>query len=197
MNTARKHSSNFYELVRKLIHLSSLVVPIAYLFFDKIIILGLIVIGLIIAVFIELLRTNNANFGKLFFRWFSPILRDSEKTGLTASTFMIIGALITVAIFPKEIAIFALFTVIISDTAAGLIGKILGKHILYNDKTWEGTTAFFISTSVISLFMLDYAIWNLLVISGIIAVVELLLKRYDNLIIPITSGLIVMIIGVI
>ncbi len=195
MTEKKQHSTLFYESVRKLIHLSALVVPIAYLFFNKNIIIGLIIFGLVIALFVEWLRRNNDNFSNFFYHWLLPLLRDSERTGLTASTLMIIGALITVIVFPKDVAIFGLLTAIISDASAGLIGKTFGKHVLYKNKTWEGSSAFFVSTLVISLLILNYPLLNLILISASISIVELLLKKADNLVIPVVSGILVLVIG--
>jgi len=193
---SQKNISLKDEFFRKLIHLSSLVVPIAYLFLHKFIIVGLIVLGLIIAFVVEWSRQKDSAFSRWFYKWLGPLLRTHEKSQLTSSTYLIIGSLFTVLIFPKMIAIFSLFTLILSDALAAIVGRTWGRYKLYLNKTWEGTTTFFLCTLIISIFILDLPIWSLIVISALISIIELLMKSsFDNLVIPLASGSGVLLVG--
>ena len=53
--------------------------------------------------------------------------------------------------FGKEVAAIALTVMLISDSAAALVGRSVGKIKIYKNKTLEGTLAFFVSAVVINL----------------------------------------------
>jgi dolichol kinase len=60
-----------------------------------------------------------------------------------------IAACITVAIFPKPLAIIGYSIVILSDIAAALIGRKFGKTP-FLDKSLQGSTAFFVVALIVS-----------------------------------------------
>jgi len=102
------------------------------------------------------------------------------------------------------------------DGIGGLIGKRLGKRKLRGDKTLEGTVAILISTTVITIVVLLFYQWlngmgmyqcnvlELPIILGLapliglyVALLELFTPgKFDNLLIPITTTLILIAIGV-
>ena len=186
------------EFFRKSIHLLSIVVPIADIFLDKNIILGIIVLGFLIAVVVEWQRRRESAFSRFFYKWLGPLLRESEKSRLTASTLLIIGTFFCVLLFPKNVAIFCLLTLIISDAFAALIGRSIGTHSLYLNKTWEGTLTFFVCTLLISIFTLQFPILGLIFLSIIISVIELVSSNtIDNIVLPLASGIVVLLLDLI
>lgn len=186
------------EFIRKSIHLLSIVVPIAYLFVDKNVMLGIIAFGLLIAVIVEWQRQKENGFSKFFYKWLGPLLRESEKSKLTASTLLIIGSFFCVLLFPKNVAIFCLLTLIISDAFAALVGRSVGKHLLYSKKTWEGTLTFFSCTILIAIFTLKFPILVLICLSAIISVIELVSSNtIDNIVLPICSGIVVIVLDLV
>jgi dolichol kinase len=54
-------------------------------------------------------------------------------------------------LFGKEVATIALTVMLISDSAAALIGRSIGKVKIYENKTLEGTLAFFCTAIIINL----------------------------------------------
>ncbi|HZW38359.1 MAG: diacylglycerol/polyprenol kinase family protein [Syntrophothermus sp.] len=140
------------EVVRKLIHLFSLSIPIVYYFIDKTTAIILLSILTAFALSLELLRYSNAVISKFIYKYFGFLLRKHEvshkKKNLTGASYVLISALLCVIIFPKVIFLTAFTILIISDSAAALIGRKFGKH-KFLLKSLEGTLAFFISAIIV------------------------------------------------
>jgi len=143
------------ELVRKLIHLTSMLIPVIYYFIpklDALVILG----GLVIfAMTLDLSRYFSPQIAKVFYKMFGFLLRkheiDNEKKNLNGATYVLISAFIGVFIFPKVIFIAAFSILIVGDSMAALIGRKYGKN-KFIFKSLEGTLAFFISSCIVILF---------------------------------------------
>ena len=143
------------ELFRKLIHLTSLSIPIVYYFISTesaALILGILAV---VALTLDLGRYLHPETGKIFYKIFGFMLREHEldhkKKNLNGATYVLISALISVLIFPKVIFISAFSILIISDSSAALIGRKFGKR-KFLSKSFEGTLAFFISACIVILF---------------------------------------------
>ena len=186
------------ELFRKLIHLTSLSIPIIYYFISTetaSIILGILA-GL--ALIIDLGRYLHPEIGKVFYKFFGFLLREHEldhkKRNLNGATYVLISALISVLIFPKVIFISAFSILIVSDSLAALIGRKFGKH-KFLSKSLEGTLTFFISACIVILFtpkvggfFEEYLIGFIAAFVG--AIVENISFKLvdDNLSIPLSVG---------
>jgi len=183
---------NNRELLRKLIHLSNLIIPFTYLFYFNSKIEALMVLGPItsFAIIIEYLRINSVSVKKIFDSYFFTMLRNHEKSGkYTGATWVFIASTISIAIFPKEIAIISLIFMAIGDTTAGLIGRKVGRIKFYN-KTLEGSLAGFIVCLITGLLM-DLDLHNFVIIVGAFSamVIELIpVSIDDNFTIPLFSG---------
>ena len=187
------------EVVRKLIHLCSLSIPIIYYYIprsDSIIILSILAA---IAIFLDLSRHFNRDFGRFFHKFFGFLLRkhevDNNKKNFNGATYVFISALICAIIFPKLLFITAFSILIISDSTAALIGRKFGKH-KFLSKSLEGTVAFFISACIVVMFTpklsgiaVEYYIG--IIASAVGAIVENISFGFadDNLSIPISIGL--------
>ncbi len=118
------------EIIRKAIHLSiNSFIPLVYLFFNvpKFWMVTLLGIGSVTIVIIDLGRTRNGWMSKIFGKLFNRMLRSHELEGeLTGASYVLIGAFISVVIFPKEIAVLALLFTAFGDTAAALYGRKFG-----------------------------------------------------------------------
>lgn len=186
------------ELVRKLIHLTSLSIPITYYFIPKstaAIILGSLAA---FAITLDLARYFSPRIGKIFYKFFGFLLRrhevNKDKKNLNGATYVLLSAIFGVLIFPKVIFITAFSILIIGDTMAALIGRKFGKHkFLY--KSFEGTFAFLISSSIVILFTPkvgyfyeEYIIGFIVALVG--AIVENISSNFvdDNFSIPFAVG---------
>ena len=180
------------ELLRKLIHLCNLIIPFTYLFYFHSKIEALIVLGPItlFALIIEYLRTYSYRVKNIFNKYLFAMLRKHEKNGkYTGATWVFIASTISIAVFPKEIAVISLVFMAIGDTTAGLIGRKIGK-IKYYNKTLEGAFAGFVMCLIIGLLM-DLGLPNIVIIFGALSamIIEIIpVSIDDNLRIPLFSG---------
>lgn len=187
------------ELVRKLIHLTSMLIPIIYYFIpklDALVILGSLAI---FAMTLDLSRYFSPQIAKVFYNIFGFLLRkhevDRKKKNLNGATYVLISAFIGVFIFPKVIFIAAFSILIIGDSMAALIGRKYGKN-KFIFKSLEGTLAFFISSCIVVLFAPkvgyfpeEYLIGFIVAFIG--AITENISYKFvdDNLSIPFAVGL--------
>ena len=180
------------ELLRKLLHLSNLIIPFTYLlYFDsKVEILIILLPITSFSLLIEYLRINSKSVKNIFDKYLFLMLRNHEKSGkYTGATWVFISSILSIGIFPKDIAIISLIYMSIGDTAAGLIGRKYGKIKIYN-KTLEGALAGFIICLMVGL-MIDLNISKTILTIGALsaAIIELLpISIDDNIRIPLFSG---------
>ncbi|MDI7260093.1 MAG: SEC59/DGK1/VTE5 family protein [Thermodesulfobacteriota bacterium] len=177
------------EIKRKAVHLATLVIPIGYAFTSEATILIFLTPFFLCYLAVDLLRHFHSGIASLFRRYFfGRVLREEEKPTLMGSTYFLFSSLLTILFFPKSIAIVSMLILILSDTAAALVGKGFGRIPVFR-KTLEGTIAFLVS----SLFI----VWiypDLDRISGSLAalgaaVIEVLpMPLDDNLTIPLVAG---------
>lgn len=143
------------ELYRKLIHLTSLSIPIVYYFISQETAALILAILAGLALIIDLARYLHPEVGKIFYKIFGFLLRkhelDHKKKNLNGATYVLISALIAVLIFPKVIFITAFSILIVSDSLAALIGRKFGRR-KFLSKSLEGTLTFFISACIVILF---------------------------------------------
>ncbi|MBF89060.1 MAG: hypothetical protein CMG75_05245 [Candidatus Marinimicrobia bacterium] len=175
------------ELLRKLIHYGSSIFPfIYYNFFSRAEMLWLL--GGLSAIFLlaEMLRMNISIFKHLFKRFFGPIVRVSESNKFTGATSVFISGFLTVLIFEKNIAIFAMLTLSLADATAALIGKKWGKRKLF-DKTLEGSLTFLIVSIGLAIILPDLFRLGAIVAAIVATLIELFPSPIDdNLMIPIS-----------
>jgi dolichol kinase len=188
------------EVMRKGIHLLSLLIPIVYVFTPKSTALIILFLMAFVMVMTDILSKKETIFKEFINRYFSKMLRQHEKHKkkivLNGASWVLISAFFTVLLFPKIIAITAFTILIISDISAALIGRKYGRNRLLN-KSWEGTFAFFISALLVILvigllFSMPYPFF----VAGIIAsflgafaeAISDTLRLDDNISVPITVG---------
>ena len=181
------------EIRRKIVHLSTLVIPIGYALTSQKTVLLFMVPLFLGLLAVDLLRHLHPGMASLFRKFFfGRVLREEEKPTLMGSTYFLFSTLLAVLLFPKPIAIVSLLIVILSDTAAALVGRGIGRTRLFG-KTLEGSIAFFITSLLI--------VWcypDLNRFSGTLAalggtLIELLPTRLDdNLTIPLVTGAIML-----
>ncbi len=177
-----------HEIRRKTFHLVSNAIPIGYMLMNRTIALWAIAILLSFSIILELSRLFSPKLRKLIHPIFKPIMRDSEEKKISAATYLLIGAWITIYFFEKDIAVASLFLVSIGDTVAAIIGTAYGKT-KFLGKSIEGTAAFFVSSGIIMIPMTGLTLDQKL--AGMFAGTfsELLpIRISDNLTIPIVTA---------
>ena len=186
------------EISRKFLHLFSSIIPLSYLwiFKEKSLVLDLLLILSFFSILIEFFRFKIELINNIFKKFFNFMLRKNELKGsITGATWLIIGNLITVYLYPINIAVPALIFLSIGDSFAALFGKKIPK-LKIGSKSIIGTLAGIFSSLPIALLVNQALPTHVLVIGAVTAMlVELLpLPLNDNLTIPILSGFIMIII---
>ncbi len=189
------------EMKRKLLHLSGLLVPLLYVIVGKEWSIVVISIALIVFFMIEPLRVYSLESKKIVERMrpyvteemyrflneridkltksIKEIEREEERLCIGAHIYFAIASLIVIILFPKWIVIGAIAVATLGDALAAVIGKKYGKHRFRNGKSWEGSTAFFITSFIVLLLVLfshypiEYVILAAIIGSIVGALVEL------------------------
>jgi dolichol kinase len=140
------------ELVRKTIHLCSLSIPIAYAFLPRLTMLYLLIPITILFAATDAARLYVPAFGAFYHRLFGWLLRTHEREKgsgrFTGATFVLLSACISIATFPKVVAITAFSILIVSDTVAALVGRKFGT-VRFFRKTVQGAAGFFVSAVIV------------------------------------------------
>ena len=144
------------ELLRKAIHLSSLWIPAAIYFMPKFILIPILLViltGNIVLEYGNFKRYSWArkSFGVLFFKTLRNKETSREHFQFTGAIYVLVSSLLCLCLFDKVVAAIALTVMLISDSAAALVGRSVGKIKIYKNKTLEGTAAFWVSALVINL----------------------------------------------
>jgi len=185
------------EIYRKCIHLSCVLFPLLYLFWlgkEQIVILcGLITCGFVLA---EVLRLKSDWGNRVFKMIFTPLLREGEKEDtITGATWLFMALTVTFLIFDRKIAVAAVLILTIADSLAAIVGKRYGTKRFF-DKTWQGSSVFYICTVAILIIIFPEMAFRVLLIALPVTLLEALrLPVNDNLLIPLFSGLLLTLAG--
>lgn len=185
------------ELIRKGIHLVSLSIPVIYSFIPQRTALAVLLPLTAAFLLADVLRLYHPASSRLYQRYFGFLLRQHEQNAhgrrLTGATYVLFSACLSVLLFPKVVVITTFAILIISDSAAALIGRRFGKH-RFLTKSLEGSSAFLISALLviavapkIAYSPVEYLIGA--ITAAVATVVEAAgLQIDDNLTIPLVSG---------
>lgn len=185
------------EILRKTIHVGYSVVPFIYLLTNKSVIIPIVIALSVFMVVIDLGRIKFRWLQNLYMTVLGKILRRHETNNsnalFTGGTYIVLSSLFCFLIFPKSVAISAMFITTFGDTAAALYGKYFGKIKIFG-KTLEGSIVFLITGCVILYFMgLLNGVFLIpaLVALVVTVVLELLpLPIDDNITIPVSFCLV-------
>ncbi|HJK87250.1 MAG TPA: hypothetical protein QKA14_00095, partial [Candidatus Megaira endosymbiont of Hartmannula sinica] len=172
-----------------------------------IILLGAIAIFTVIT---DYMRKNNEVLAKYINLIFINIMRNSERkyNKLSGSSYMAVGFLLSAIMYDKYLAILSWLIIIICDSVSAIIGIRFGRK-LSNGKSYIGLVVFFISSLFITLTYIEfnssllnigsfhlmndyYFIFRVIIICLITAIIEFnskIIRLDDNLLIPITYGM--------
>jgi len=179
------------EWFRKLIHLSSAVVPIAAWLLPRPLTLFLLGLALTIAIAVEVAR-HEFRWARLhFLRSSRPLLRPHERRRLSGATYMAIGYFLVFLIFPLTVAIAAMLYNAVGDAVAALVGRGWGRHRTSWGKSWEGFGAGFVANLAVGLLVPGLGFAGALIGAVAASILEFLpLPVDDNLVITLGSGLV-------
>jgi dolichol kinase len=137
------------EISRKIVHLTSLSIPIGYALTSKQTALTVLIPLTMAFLGVDLLRRFHPGTASLFKTYFiGKVLREKEINTLMGSTYFLVSTVLIILLFPMTIAIVSLLILVLSDTCAALVGKGIGRVPIWG-KTLEGSLAFLISALLI------------------------------------------------
>ena len=177
------------EILRKIVHLATLSIPIGYTMLPKETVITIVLPLFLGFLIVDLLRHYYSGMTSLFQRYFlGTVLRERERNTLMGSTYFLFSSILVILFFPKPIAIVSLLFLILSDTAAAIVGKGIGRVGIF-EKTLEGSLAFLLSSLLIVWVYPDLnRFWGSLAALGATLIELLPIRVDDNLTIPLVAG---------
>ena len=188
----------FSEIFRKLIHISSLAIPLIYFFLikDKNVMATILIILTLSSLLIEYARLNRKGYVRFFFqKYLKSVLRSNELKGhLTGATWMLIGFTFSVIIFDFEVSVLALLFLSVGDAVAAVVGHALPIGKIW-DKSIFGSLSGFLSCVIFGLALNNTLSLQIIIFGAISGMfIELIPSKInDNFSIPIFSGFIMQI----
>ncbi len=191
------------EVRRKLIHLTTLLIPLFYFGLDDVMVSGttlrlsqgMIALALVWVVTLDYLRLRVSLVKGVFVVLFGSLLRRKELTGLTGGSHLLIGSLLAALVYEPGVLLPAVAFLGLGDTMAAVVGLSFGRIRIWG-KTLEGTLACLLSCLAVAGVSSILPYWNLPFGVGILGAVTASLaevlpfKVNDNLAIPLMSGLV-------
>ena len=187
------------EVLRKLIHISSIILPLMYRFVflnnRKLAFLFLVPLAFLFLT-IEIIRLHNKTFQKIFINIFGVLLRKHEINNFTGATYLITSAIVCIAVFPADIAFLSISFLAIGDTLAAVVGLAFGKRrFLGSKKSLEGSIACFAGTLLFAIFFINP--WVALAGAFAATLAEFShIPFNDNIQIPVISGIVMSIVSI-
>lgn len=178
-----------FELLRKSVHLVSVLIVLIYEFFGKEAILWVLMVFLVTVLFLDYFRLEH----NMRIPFFYTMYREGEADRLGGHIYFALGAISVIALFSKEIAYAAVLMTTFGDMVATLIGKSYGKRrvfqkIFKNDKSIEGSASEFITDFLVCLLILGNPLVSLVMAFSATLTETAVNKIDDNLVVPILAG---------
>jgi diacylglycerol kinase (CTP) len=186
------------HLARKIWHFTGVMVIVGfYLVLSRPMALQVLTVVSALCIFLDVYRLRSATVNRFVMTVAKHIMRDNEKTGSAGSTFLFIGVLIIVAIFPPSVVTLSLLFLAVADPIASYFGIRYGKDKLIGRKTLQGSmAAFFACTVVAAIYffaqnMMTERILIVSILAGLIGAVAEVFpvgNLDDNLVLPVVSS---------
>jgi diacylglycerol kinase (CTP) len=147
---------------------------------------------------IDLVRNKVPAINKLVIKFMGPLMRRSEKDGVSGLPFYALGVSLSLFFYSRDIAIVSTMFLVFSDPLSSFFGILYGKDKILPNKSLQGAVAGFFTCYLITLFYamntsaLGTHLLLFAIISGVIGSASELVSAFnidDNLTIPVISGL--------
>lgn len=147
---------------------------------------------------LDMIRAKYAPLNKLVIRMMGPLMRRSEREGMSGLPFYALGVSISLFFYQRDIAIVSIMFLVFSDPLSSFFGVLYGKDKILPNKSLQGAVAGFFTCYLITLFYvmntatLGTHILVFAIVAGVIGAASELVSAFnidDNLTIPVLSGL--------
>jgi acyl phosphate:glycerol-3-phosphate acyltransferase len=187
------------ELYRKAIHISSIVIPLAYRYLineNRTVAFYILFPAALIFIGLEIMRLEHRTFKRIIYRAVGILFRRHEFNDFSGACYVFVSAVFCIVFFDPDVAFVALSSLAIGDTFAALAGMRWGRRkVIGIGKSVEGSLACFIVTFGFSLFFVHPAVAFVGALATTIAEAANL-PVDDNIKIPIFSGIVMTIANV-
>ncbi|MFP5385850.1 MAG: diacylglycerol/polyprenol kinase family protein [Bacteriovoracia bacterium] len=147
---------------------------------------------------IDMIRSRVPLFNRFFIRMMGPLMRRSERDGVTGLPFYALGVSLSLFFYSRDIAIVSCMFLAFSDPLSSFFGVLYGKDKIMPNKSLQGAVAGFFTCYLITLFYamntttLGTHLLVFSIVAGVIGAASELASAFnidDNLTIPVLSGL--------
>jgi len=145
--------------------------------------------------FLESWRFRNPKVNRWLFERFKGFTKEKERDKLSTTTLFLIAAALTIALFPRGVALASLLFLTVGDPVAEIVGVSWGRLKILRGKTLEGTLAgacacFAVGAPLLLIDGLGLDLQVLAIGALAAAITELLpFPVDDNFTVPLGSGL--------
>jgi phytol kinase len=173
------------ELLRKSIHVTSIIIVLVYVYMGKQIVLDMLIVYLAFILLIEHFRLSCGTKIPLL----DFLYREKERSCMGGHVFFVLGSVIAIGVYSKEVAIASILMATLGDMVASLVGITVGKTTIKGtNKSLEGSAAEFFTNLVISSVLLQ-SFPVAFVMAAVATLAETWLSGIDdNLSIPVFAG---------
>lgn len=158
-----------------------------------------LILGIAVAGFgMDFIRNRIPLVNTIVIRLMGPLMRRSEKEGVSGLPFYALGVSLSLFFFKRDIAIVSCMFLVFSDPLSSFFGILYGKDKILPNKSLQGAVAGFFTCYLITLFYamntttLGTHLLVFSIVAGIIGAASELVSAFnidDNLTIPVLSGL--------
>ena len=147
---------------------------------------------------IDFIRNRIPVFNAFFIKVVGPLMRRSEREGVSGLPFYALGVSLSLFFYSRDIAILSSMFLVFSDPLSSFFGVLYGKDKIMPNKSLQGAVAGFFTCYLITLFyamnitILGTHLLVFSIIAGVIGSASELVSAFnidDNLTIPVLSGL--------
>ena len=176
------------EFRRKAVHACSMFVPF-FAGVNYLLTLELVIAISVLYIASECIRLNGIRFPVLGFITTSCVRSSEIRQFAMAPLTLSVGVILSLVFFSELIACIVIVILAFADSFATIIGKFYGRlQIPYNcKKSVEGSLAFFITALICAIFFLPLK--TALIVSFVSCIIETLPFKFDNISIPLGTGL--------
>lgn len=147
---------------------------------------------------LDIVRARYAPLNNFVIRLMGPLMRRSEREGVSGLPFYALGVSLSLFFYQRDIAIVSVMFLVFSDPLSSFFGVLYGKDKIMPNKSLQGAVAGFFTCYLITLFYvmntatLGTHILVFAIVAGVIGAASELVSAFnidDNLTIPVLSGL--------
>lgn len=160
---------------------------------------AMVILSIAIAGFAaDFIRNRIPAFNSIVIKMMGPLMRRSEKEGVSGLPFYALGVSLSLFFYSRDIAIVSSMFLVFSDPLSSFFGVLYGKDKIMPNKSLQGAVAGFFTCYLITLFYamnsstLGTHLLVFSIVAGVIGSASELISAFnidDNLTIPVLSGL--------